>query len=112
LVIWNDTELNFLIMAHSKEFIDAVWRKGRAVPGHVSLIWRKDQCNAWINKSQYGNRNSQFGWEIDRISAGGAYTISNCRPLQYANNVAKGDGRLTCTVTAAPYTGTHRNVST
>lgn len=96
-------------MAHSKGFIDAVWRKGKVVRGHSARVWRKDQCGAWIKRSEYGNRYSQFGWEIDRISAGGDYILSNCRPLQYANNIAKGNGRLRCAVTAAPYRTTRRN---
>ncbi len=97
-------------MAHSQDFINAVWRKGRVVSGHSSLVWRKDQCGAWIKKSEYGNRNSQFGWEIDRITAGGDYILSNTRPLQYANDVAKSDGRLKCSVTSAPFRGIHRNI--
>jgi hypothetical protein len=77
-------------MAHSKEFITAIWGKGRIVRGHDPKIWRKDQCNAWIKKSEYGKRSSQFGWEIDKITTGqkgGEYTNSNCRPLQWQNNI-------------------------
>lgn len=98
-------------MAHSKEFIQDIWEKGTTVRGHEKSIWRKDQCGAWIKRVEYGNRKSQFGWEIDRISAGGAYIRSNCRPLQYQNNIAKSDGRLSCVTTAAPYSSTHRNIN-
>lgn len=86
--------------AFSEETIEKVWRKGTVVPGNDSRIWRKDQCGAWIKRSEYGNRNSQFGWEIDHIDPDGPDTLSNLRPLQWKNNVATGDGRLTCPVTA------------
>lgn len=98
-------------MAHTEEFIQKIWEKGRTVPGHVNSIWRKDQCDAWIKRGEYGNRNSQFGWEIDRISAGGDYTVINCRPLQWENNLAKSAGNLKCKVTAeVPFSGRHRNI--
>jgi len=90
-------------MAHSKEFIQAIWEKGRIARGSDPKIWRKDTCNAWIKRNEYGNRSSQFGWEIDRITTGikgGSYTISNCRPLQWRNNVKKSGGNLVCVVHA------------
>lgn len=96
-------------MAHTPEFIQKIWEKGKTVRGHDSGVWRKDQCDAWIKRSEHGNRDSQFGWEIDRISAGGEYSVSNCRPLQWRNNVAKSDGRLKCVTTAQPFHGVHRN---
>jgi len=78
----------------------AVWLKGQATS---DLAWRKDQCGAWIHWPQYGNRSSAFGWEIDHITpatSGGSDAISNLRPLQWQNNCAKSDGRLTCAVTS------------
>lgn len=96
-------------MAHSKAFIQLIWEKGKKVRGHNANIWRKDQCGAWIKRSEYGNRSSQFGWEIDRISAGGVYAAWNCRPLQWQNNVAKSNGRLTCAVQAIARNGGRAN---
>lgn len=88
-------------MAHSPEIIQAVWNKGRIVPGQDSARWRKDECDAWIGRHEYGNRNSTYGWEVDHISPGGSDAPGNLRPLQWENNVAKSDGRLTCVVTAS-----------
>ena len=86
---------------HSKEFLDAVWAKGTVVSGNDPTVWRKDQCGAWIRRSLHGNCYNQYGWEVDRISPGGPYTIGNCRPLQWRNNRDKGDGRLKCKVSAS-----------
>jgi hypothetical protein len=82
----------------SEEMIQKVWEKGK--PSSDSANWRKDECDAWISRKAYGNRQSDYGWEIDHISPGGADTLSNLRPLHWKNNVAKSDGRLTCVVTS------------
>lgn len=88
-------------MAWSDDMIQKVWEKGRVVEGNDPKVWRKDECEAWIKRSDYGNRKSQYGWEIDHISPGGEDVLSNLRPLQWENNVDKGDGRLKCNVTAS-----------
>jgi len=91
-----------------------VWEKGVVVPNNDPHLWRKDQCGAWIKRSDHGNRNSQYGWEIDHIkpeSEGGGDTLSNLRPLQWENNASKQGGRLTCSVTAEG-TGNVRKAAT
>jgi 5-methylcytosine-specific restriction endonuclease McrA len=92
-----------MLNKYSEEMIQAVWGKGAVISGYDSSKYRKDQCGAWISRSEYGNRNSKFGWEIDHItpdSQDGDDSLSNLRPLQWKNNVAKSDGRLTCPVKA------------
>jgi hypothetical protein len=81
--------------------VQKVWEKGKVVSGVDSARWRKDDCNAWIGRAEYGDRNSPYGWEIDHISPGGPDALSNLRPLQWENNVAKSDGRLGCVVTSS-----------
>ncbi len=91
-------------MSFTQEIIQKVWEKGTFVQNNDSKIWRKDQCGAWITRNQYGNRNSQYGWEIDHVrpeSEGGGDELSNLRPLQWQNNANKQNGRLTCPVTAS-----------
>ena len=88
-------------MAWTEQQIEAVWRKGRAVPGNDPNVWRIDACGAWMRRSSHGDRGSQYGWEIDHIRPNGGDHISNLQPLQWQNNAAKSDDRLVCVVTAS-----------
>jgi len=79
--------------------ISQVWNKGRIISGYPSSVWRYDDCGAVIKWSDYGNRNSKFGWEIDHImpeSRGGRDILPNLRPLQWENNMSKSNGQLVC----------------
>lgn len=87
-------------MEYNEETINAVWEKGKTIPDNDPKVYRKDECGAWIARSKHGNRDSQYGWEIDHISPGGSDAISNLRPLQWENNVDKSDGRLKCNIIA------------
>lgn len=81
----------------------AVWNKGKIAGTNDPNVWRLDDCGAWMYYQSYGNRDSQYGWEIDHItpsSQGGSDSVSNLRPLQWQNNASKSDGRLKCAVTA------------
>ncbi len=81
-------------MTWSDQMVQRVWEKGKVVSDNDKNLWRKDDCDAWIRRNDYGNRNSQYGWEIDHINPGGGDDLSNLRPLQWQNNVDKSDGRL------------------
>lgn len=90
-------------MAIDDKTKDLVWSKGIIVPNFNQNLYRKDQCNAWMTYSEYGNRDSSFGWEIDHIkptSNGGLDALSNLRPLHWKNNAAKSNGNLVCVVKA------------
>jgi hypothetical protein len=91
-------------MAFTDLLVQLVWLKASAVPGYDASKFRKDACGAWMARDQYGNRDSQYGWEIDHIrpvSLGGNDSILNLRPLQWRNNCYKSNGVLTCPITAA-----------
>lgn len=85
--------------------IAAVWQKGHVIPGFDPATFRQDACGAWIIFSHHGNRDSDFGWEIDHIVPAGEdeeedSSLDNLQPLQWRNNTAKRDGSLRCAVTA------------
>jgi hypothetical protein len=85
-VNWNETT------------IQAVWEKGQPVSGYDRDKYRQDACSAWMSRVEYGNRNSTYGWEVDHDDPNGGDYLSNLQPLQWANNVAEGDGPLKCAV--------------
>jgi hypothetical protein len=91
-------------IAFNDEVIQKVWGKGIVDQNNPKEVWRKDCCDAWIARKHYGNRQSQYGWEIDYIkspSEGGGDEPSNLRPLHWQNYVGKQSGRTVCTVTSS-----------
>lgn len=90
-------------MSWSPTQIENVWNKGKIVPQNDPRSVRQDVCGAWIVRSEHGNINSEYGWQIDHIqpvSANGSDDISNLQPLQWENNVRKSDGSLSCPIVA------------
>ena len=80
------------------------WVAANEVPGHDPHLVRKDACGAWIQWDHYGNRGSDWGWEVDHItpvSKGGGDGLLNLRALHWKNNAAKQDGELVCVCSAA-----------
>jgi hypothetical protein len=76
------------------EVILLFWAKGRKIPGRTAAVWRKDKCGMWMKFSEHGNRQSKYGWEIDHInpvSNGGRDDLGNLQPLNWVDNVNKGD---------------------
>ena len=72
---------------------NTVWLKGHIIEGYDPNVWRRDDYGNAIRRTDYGNRQSDWGWEIDHILAvtlGGADHISNLRPLHYRANAALG----------------------
>ena len=79
---------------YCSEVIDMIWEKGLVVEGYDKSLYRKDFCGAWISRNAYNDRDSVLGWEIDHIfpkSKGGDNHRVNLRPINWRNNLAKGD---------------------
>ena len=92
-----------LNMSFDEKMISDVWAKGQVVGSNNPDEYRKDECGAWMYFSHYGNRNSQYGWEIDHITFVNHVAsdeLNNLRPLQWQNYACKGSGELTCITTA------------
>lgn len=91
------TTLNSLFDAlrrFSEEQKQIAWSRAQIVPGRDPNITRKDACGAWIKWADYGDTNSEWGWEIDHIHPvvlGGTDHPNNLQALHWKNNRAKGD---------------------
>ena len=99
-------------MQLSQDVIWKVWAKGEIFAGNDPVFWRRDVCGAWIFRSHYGRKDSEYGWVIDSInpiSEGDIDTISNLRPVQWENTTRKIDGTIECHITS---TGVHNDKPT
>lgn len=71
-----------------------IWDKGTTIEGYFANIYRKDKCGHILHWMDYGNRQSDFGWEIDHINPvakGGDDNFNNLQPLYWKYNLEKGD---------------------
>ena len=78
--------------AWTPQEIQAVWQKGTHIPGYDPNLFRRDVCGAAMSFSEHGNRNHEYGWEIDHINPvdnGGKDNLYNLQPLQWRNNASK-----------------------
>ena len=76
----------------NEEWVLAVWKKGTLVGGLSSDYWRRDDFGNLIFFGDYGNRDSNHGWEIDHIvpiAKNGSNDLSNLRPLHWKANVER-----------------------
>lgn len=74
--------------------VDAVWAKAKIDPEYHPEEYRRDYYGTLIRLNEFGNRDSEFGWEIDHIkpvSKGGSDYLFNLQPLHWKNNAVKGD---------------------
>ena len=71
---------------YDREVVERVWNFAQPVRGNDQEVWRKDEFGAWIHRLEYGNRNSQFGWEIiDNSASRKALGLATLRPCQWQN---------------------------
>lgn len=79
----------------TKEEIDAVWAKATYAKGLMPIQDIKvDAYGRHMKYSEHGNRNSEYGWEVDHIkpvAKFGTDDIWNLQPLNWKSNVEKGD---------------------
>ena len=88
-------------MEYTEEQIRDFWERANPVDGEDKNEVRRDASGAIIHYSDYKNRNSDYGWEIDhiypRIRLEEAHVpevlicnTRNLRPMNWKNNVSKG----------------------
>lgn len=79
-----------------------IFRKARKIEGLDADEWRMDACDAIICRSSYGRDDDFFGWEVDHIVPKSLLEESNVpqeliddfrnlRPLNWRNNLSKGN---------------------
>ena len=83
-------------MTFSKETIEKVWLHARVMTDLDPVTWRQDECGAWIRREHYGREDSEFGWKIANVSAGGPDNAENLRPLHHANAYDRAGRRARC----------------
>lgn len=87
-------------MELSETVIQAVWEKARGKPDRDTSVWRQDECGAWLQRDQYGNERSEFGWKIENVVPGSADEPGNLQPFHCSNSFDIANGRPHCRVTA------------
>ena len=73
---------------------NTVWQHGHLIPGSSSF-WRLDDFGRVMYYSDYGNRSSKWGWEVDHIvpvAQGGTDDLSNLRFLNWWSNLQRQSG--------------------
>jgi hypothetical protein len=74
----------------SRDVVESVWELAAEVTGMDSALWRQDEFGCWIHRFSYGQRSSQFGWEIFDPGQGrhsqGVYVM---RPMQWSHYLAQ-----------------------
>jgi hypothetical protein len=88
-------------MDYTQDIILKVWQKGIIDEYNVPNDFRKDNCGAWIERIEYENINSPYGWHIDKKDKDlNAQDITNLYPMHYKNNCRNQDGTIVCKVTS------------
>ena len=91
-------------MAYTREELELIWSKAKYVnEEYEKKGLRTDICGAWIQRTQYSNGMSDFGWKaVHNIpwTDGGPTEIENLQPLHLQNNANKGDKGLVCAMTS------------
>jgi len=87
-------------MPIDEKVVEAVWEKGRGMSELDSTEWRKDQCGAWIQRTQFNNPNSDYGWTVVNTQPGATETVDNLQPFHLNNGFNIASGKPQCRVTA------------
>jgi hypothetical protein len=87
-------------MDFNDEMVQAVWEQARAMPDRDADVWRKDQCGAWLQREQYENDRSEYGWRILKVVAGRGSGVDQLQAFHCGNGFDIASGKAQCHVTA------------
>lgn len=73
-------------MRPDNELVQFVWERGRVVPDFDAAEWRQDECGAWLQRSQFNNEASEFGWKILDVVADRNDDPDTLRPFHLLNS--------------------------
>jgi hypothetical protein len=83
-----------MIRTHHRKW--RVWMKGTPIAGYDPAVWRYDRVGKIIKYDDHGDRQSEFGWEIDHypvpVAFGGGDDIYSLWPLNCFDNASLGGG--------------------
>ncbi|MCS6991915.1 MAG: hypothetical protein RMK52_00085 [Chitinophagales bacterium] len=74
----------------SQRVIDAVWEKGRRVPGYDPTQYRMDGGGRIIRRDEFNNQRSVYGWCLHYVRPlweGGDQSLSNLTPMSCLNKM-------------------------
>jgi hypothetical protein len=88
-------------MSYTEDVILKVWQKGQIDEYNIPNNFRKDSCGAWIERVEYENINSSYGWHVEEKNQDlNSDDISNLYPFHSKNNGRNQDGTIICKVTS------------
>lgn len=81
-------------MAEYNELVKhTLWSELSVIAGYSPSEWRRDCFGNAVRYSDYGDRDSEYGWEIDHIRPqvlGGGDSLSNLRAIHWKANASMG----------------------
>lgn len=81
-----------MIMEVTSQLKSIIWNKGKLIENYDRNVWRRDMYGRAMKYTEYGKRDSEYGWEIDHIKQvqfGGTDDMNNLRPLNWKSNVKR-----------------------
>ena len=91
----------FRYRGYAREIVDRVWAQAEAFDGNDPEVWRKDEYGAWINRLDYGDRHSEYGWEIAGPPEGTLdMGTASLRPMHWENYLDQAAASVQVRITA------------
>lgn len=74
---------------------EKVWAKAHPIAGRDPAVWRRDDDCRTIRYSDFGDRKSQYGWEIEVLPyAEGKDEFARLKPVHWESHAERNGGDL------------------